>query len=114
MTLSHFPGLPVTPMSQGNLGGMKGQLEGRSPNPGWGLVGRGRGWDVPGGDSSKPVLDIVSKVRLEGDLRWGLGGHRGGSEPRSSRRGRQGRGLPGKIGSHGVMAQNDTRTRYSS
>ena len=73
MTLSHFPGLPVTPMSQGNLGGRKGHLEGRSPNPGWGLVGRGRGWDVPGGDSSKPVLDIVSKVRLEGDLRWGLG-----------------------------------------
>ena len=28
---------------------------------------------MPGGDSSKPALDIVSKVRLEGDLRCGLG-----------------------------------------
>lgn len=43
MTLSHFPGLLVTPVSQGNLGGMKGHLEGCSPKAGWGLVGRGRG-----------------------------------------------------------------------
>lgn len=55
------------------------------------LVEQGRG-HVPGGGSSEPVLDIVCKVRLEGDLSWGLGGHGGGSELRSSRRGRRGGG----------------------
>lgn len=60
------------------------------------LVEQGRG-HVPGGGSSEPVLDIVCKVRLEGDLSWGLGGHGGGSELRSSRRGRRGGGgAPGK------------------
>lgn len=118
MTLSHFLGLLVTPVSQGNLGGMnlrRAILKDAPPRKAGGWWDEGGGRHVPGGGGSKPALDIVSEVRLEGDgLELGVGGHGGGSEPRSSRRGRPGRGLPGKTGSHGVIASNDARTRCGS
>lgn len=76
MTLSHFLGLLVTPVSQGNLGGMnlrRAILKDAPPRKAGGWWDEGGGRHVPGGGGSKPVLDIVSEVRLEGDLSWGLG-----------------------------------------
>lgn len=57
-------------------GTSEGYLKGHSPKAGWELTGQGRG-PVPGGGRRQPMLAIVSKARLEGELE--LKSHRRGS-----------------------------------
>lgn len=92
----------------------KGHLEGRSPQGRLGAGGdKGGGGHVPGGGSSKPAPDTMSKVRLEGGLSWGLGVTEEEVSPGPPAGVIKGWGSRGKQAPT-VTAQNDTRTRYGS